>query len=118
MRVIALRYMQINVACIPKVWDEKLGYAKIIWAKILHNQECSHAVNLKLRFSVTASQNISRHYQWCSRDINLRDRDLAQISRPRLCHKSRDRDLEDRDSRPHISMMVIKANSMNNAATK
>jgi len=41
-------------------------------------------------------------------------------TRPRLCHKSRDRDLEvrDRDSRPHISMMVIKANSLNNAATK
>jgi len=52
-------------------------------------------------------------YQWCSRDRNFRDRDLAQISR-------RDRDLEvrDRDSRSHISLMVIKANSLNNAATK
>ena len=51
--------------------------------------------------------------QWCSRDRNLRDRDLAQISR-------RDRDfvIKDRDSRPHISLMVIKANSLNNAATK
>jgi len=58
--------------------------------------------------------------QWCSRDRNLRDRDLAQTSRPRprLCHKSRDRDLEvrDRDSRPHISLMIIKANSTKNAA--
>ena len=58
--------------------------------------------------------------QWCSRDRNLQDRDLAQISRPRLCHKNRDQDLEvrDRDSRPHISLMVIKANSLNNAVTK
>jgi len=32
--------------------------------------------------------------------------------------KFRDRDLEVRDSRPHISLMVIKANSLNNAATK
>jgi len=51
--------------------------------------------------------------QWCSRDRNLRDRDLAQISR-------RDWDLEvrDRDTRPHISLMVIKANSLNNPVTK
>jgi len=58
--------------------------------------------------------------QWCSQERNLRDRDLAQTSRPRprFCHKSRDRDLEvrDRDSRPHISLVVIKANSMKNAA--
>jgi len=33
--------------------------------------------------------------QWCSRDRN--DRDRAQISRPRLCHKNRDRVLEVRD---------------------
>jgi len=34
--------------------------------------------------------------QWCSRDRNLRDRDLAEASRPRrrLCHKSRDQDLK------------------------
>ena len=56
--------------------------------------------------------------QWCSRDRNLRDRDLAQTSRSRLCHKSRDRDLKarDREWRPHISLMVIKANSLKNAA--
>ena len=55
-------------------------------------------------------------YQWCSRNRNLRDR--AETSRPRLCHKSRDRDLKARDvdSRPHISLMVIKANSLKNAA--
>jgi len=41
--------------------------------------------------------------QWCSRDRNLRDPDL---------------EVRDRDSRPHISMMVIKTNSLNNAVTK
>jgi len=29
-----------------------------------------------------------------------------------------DQEVRDRDSRPHISLMVIKANSMNNAVTK
>jgi len=50
-------------------------------------------------------------HHWCCPDRNLRDWDLARTSRPRLCHKSRDR-----DSRPHISLMVIKANSFKNAA--
>jgi len=60
------------------------------------------------------------NYQWYIRDHNLRDRDLAETSRPRLrlCHKSRDRDLKarDRDSRTHISLMEIKARSLKNAA--
>ena len=42
--------------------------------------------------------------------------------RPRLSHKSRDRDrdleVRDRDSRPHISLIVIKANSLKNDAEK
>ena len=61
---------------------------------------------------------LSYEDQWCSRDRNLRDWDLAQTSRPRLCHKSRDRDLKawDREWRPHISLMVIKANSLQIAA--
>jgi len=46
--------------------------------------------------------------------IPRRDRDFVI--------KARDRDLEvrdrDQDSRPHISLMVIKANSLNSAATK
>jgi len=58
--------------------------------------------------------------QWCSRDRNHRERDLAETSRPRLCHKSRDRNLKardrDRDVKPHISLMIIKANSLQNAA--
>jgi len=43
-------------------------------------------------------------------------------TRPRLCHKIRDRDrdleVRDRDSRPHIFMMIIQDNSLNNAAAK
>jgi len=35
-----------------------------------------------------------------------------------LKFRDRDLDVRDRDPRPHISMMVIKANSLNNAATK
>jgi len=34
-------------------------------------------------------------YHWCSRNRNLRD--LAETSRPRLCHKSRDLKARDRD---------------------
>jgi len=35
--------------------------------------------------SAAASQclHTSRHWQWCSRDHNLRDRDLVKTSRPR-----------------------------------
>ena len=76
--------------------------------------------SLNYSFTKPFPCNIKSLKQWCSRDRNLRDRDLAQTSRPRprLFDKSRDRDLEvrDRNSRPHISLMVIKAISMKKAA--
>jgi len=58
---------------------------------------------------------LMRQNQWCSRDRN--DRDRAQISR---CDRDRDLEVRDRhrDLRRHISLMVIKTNSLKNTATK
>jgi len=50
-----------------------------------------------VRWTPDAKENIETWNQWCSRDRNLRYRDLVKTARPRLHQKSRDSRLEIRD---------------------
>jgi len=74
---------------------------------------------------ITSQYGLKANNQWCSRDRD-QNRDQAQISRPRprLCHKVETEtetwkfETKTGESRPHISLMVFDANSLNNATTR
>ena len=58
-----------------------------------------------VRWTPDAKENIETWNQWCSRDRNLRYRDLVKTARPRLHQKSRDSILQILCSLPNFFKM-------------